>query len=612
MLVQGEVEPLTAGLLVVGLGSLLSICLYIFFKKSPTDMGGDGMSPVKIHAYGKKTRRFALVGLFAVTILIVLSGGGWHYQQSRLENVVVVLVADFKNLQSQNRGVTETIISQLRDATAEYEDVKIKALNEPITEQAGSEVARSKGEKHYADIVLWGWYNETKTNAKVTVNFEILENLRGLSERQQKSLIKPIAELESFKLQTQVSKEMSYLTLLTLGLIRSEAEDYDSAIEGLTKALEVASDAELETAEDDAALDALYFYRGRAYHDKGTSYQITGYDKTIEGFTYSIPDSNRENGHIENEELERAIDDYSQVLKIDPDSANAYINRGYAHYEKGELDKAIADYTKAIKINPDDALPYNNRGLVYSEKGELERAIADYNRALKINPEYALPYNNRGLAYADKGELERAIADYNQALKINPKYADAYISRGNIYYEKGELERAIADYSQALKINPEYAGAYYNRGLAYAEKGELERAIADYTKVLQINPEYAFAYNNRGWTYYKKGELEKALNDINKALAIDDEYANAYYRRGAVYAEQGERKKAIEDFNKALEFDIEHAYSYYDRGKAYAKLGNKQKAIKDLQQAANLFSEQGETAEHQKALELLNQLSLES
>ena len=47
-----------------------------------------------------------------------------------------------------------------------------------------------------------------------------------------------------------------------------------------------------------------------------------------------------------------------------------YYNRGYAYRKKGDMDRAIADYTEALRLDPKYAIAYNNRGLAYSDKGE--------------------------------------------------------------------------------------------------------------------------------------------------------------------------------------------------------------------------------------------------
>ena len=55
---------------------------------------------------------------------------------------------------------------------------------------------------------------------------------------------------------------------------------------------------------------------------------------------------------------------------------------------KGGYDRAIADFDEAIKLNPNDANAYYNRGLAYKKKGDKEQAIADFRKALEIDPSY--------------------------------------------------------------------------------------------------------------------------------------------------------------------------------------------------------------------------------
>jgi tetratricopeptide (TPR) repeat protein len=208
----------------------------------------------------------------------------------------------------------------------------------------------------------------------------------------------------------------------------------------------------------------------------------------------------------------------------DPKDADAYYNRGLAYTNKGELDRAIADYDEVIRLNPKYAEAYNNRGVAYANKGELDRAIADYDEAIRLDPINAVTYHNRGVAYANKGELDRAIADYDEAIRLDldpPREAAIYYARGVAYASKGELDRAIGDYDDAIRLDPKNAGAYYNRGVAYTNKGELDRAIADYDEVIRLNPKIAAAYTNRGVAYAGKGDYARAIADYDQALTFN-------------------------------------------------------------------------------------------
>ena len=62
-----------------------------------------------------------------------------------------------------------------------------------------------------------------------------------------------------------------------------------------------------------------------------------------------------------------------------------------AYSSKGEHDRAIEDYSRAIELDPEYAPAYYNRGNAYSDKGEYDRAIEDLNRAIELDPRMPQP-----------------------------------------------------------------------------------------------------------------------------------------------------------------------------------------------------------------------------
>ena len=80
------------------------------------------------------------------------------------------------------------------------------------------------------------------------------------------------------------------------------------------------------------------------------------------------------------------------------DLAAAVYYRGISNGTRGESDRAIQDFDQAIKINPNHVGPFYSRGLTYSNKGQWDRAIQDYDEAIKLNPNYVRAISNRGNA----------------------------------------------------------------------------------------------------------------------------------------------------------------------------------------------------------------------
>ena len=74
------------------------------------------------------------------------------------------------------------------------------------------------------------------------------------------------------------------------------------------------------------------------------------------------------------------------------------------YQRKGDHDRAIADYNQAIRINPNYADAYRLRGTVYFEKTDMDKAIAEYNQAIRLNSKDSDNYKLRGMAYFKKSK----------------------------------------------------------------------------------------------------------------------------------------------------------------------------------------------------------------
>jgi lipoprotein NlpI len=160
--------------------------------------------------------------------------------------------------------------------------------------------------------------------------------------------------------------------------------------------------------------------------------------------------------------------------------AITYSNRGNAWTAKGEYDRAIADYTEAIRLNPQFAAAHTNRCIAWDAKGDNERAIADCSEAIRLNPQYADGYFNRGVAWSAKGEYDRAIADYSEAIRLDPTGALRYMDRGVAEFLSDRLDAAAEDFAAAGRMRGDLAGyAVIWCYLARARGGHVDLAASE-------------------------------------------------------------------------------------------------------------------------------------
>ena len=192
----------------------------------------------------------------------------------------------------------------------------------------------------------------------------------------------------------------------------------------------------------------------------------------------------------------KVIEYLNEAIRLEPDFAYAYINRGLAYRSLGQYQQAFQDYNKAIRLKPNDADAYIGRGNTYDKLGQYQRAFQDYNKAIRLKPDSADAYYNRGLAYYKLSQYQQAIQDLNEAIRLKPDDTDTYNNRGLAYDKLGQYQLAFQDYSEAIRLKPDYADAYNNRGVAYLMQGNNYLGCIDMRKSCELG-------NCRGY------ELEK-------------------------------------------------------------------------------------------------------
>jgi RNA polymerase sigma factor (sigma-70 family) len=178
-------------------------------------------------------------------------------------------------------------------------------------------------------------------------------------------------------------------------------------------------------------------------------------------------------------------------------TALEYYHRADQHQTNHEYEAALADYTKAIELDPNMADAYMERGDLYTmnlpkELGGEEKAVADFTRCLEIKPNDASARWNRANGYVSLGKFNEAIADWTTyiegdtdfSLQVEGKtksLASAYFWRGHTYQNYlHDPTKAIADYTTALQLNPNIEDAHRMRGRCYQSLGNTDQAQQDF------------------------------------------------------------------------------------------------------------------------------------
>jgi tetratricopeptide (TPR) repeat protein len=163
--------------------------------------------------------------------------------------------------------------------------------------------------------------------------------------------------------------------------------------------------------------------------------------------------------------LDPAIRKLDEVLRTNTDVSDLF-KRGQLHAQKADFSRAIDDFTEVIRVNPEHVFALNNRCWARAILGEdLQGALKDCNEALRLNPSYVDAWDSRGMVNLKIGSVREAIADYDSALRINPKHASALYARGVAKLRSGHTEAGKRDIDAATSIKSNIAEEFATYGI---------------------------------------------------------------------------------------------------------------------------------------------------
>ena len=224
------------------------------------------------------------------------------------------------------------------------------------------------------------------------------------------------------------------------------------------------------------------------------------------------------------------------VVRVAPDEAKVFYQRGLRAHAKYDYDQAIADFTEAIRRDPRLAVAYADRAIAFAMKGDLIQASADVKEALRLDPNSAVTYYARGEIAFETGRYEQSIADMSKAIELDPKQLRAYVGRGRALFRLGKKPEALADLDEAIRRDPHYARAFGFRGDFCANMSDLDAALADLNQAVRLDPKDSQVIYDRGlFQRYKRKDQDAALADFDEAIRLNPRNDLALTERGNVY-----------------------------------------------------------------------------
>ena len=351
-----------------------------------------------------------------------------------------------------------------------------------------------------------------------------------------------------------------------------ERGEYTSALD----VLESISDI-LQTTDDKTKARSMFLY--------GMIYTNTeDFDKAVESYQLakeiggSNPLLDAEIAKLENAIITSAIGDQENenfissakklygAYKINPENNQLYLYyAASSSVSAKDYDKALAYYQILIDINYEGIetkyyiteVASGNEIEVGSESEfNLLKRTNDYSdpREEETESKYPEIVKNVALIYNTLGQKDKALDAIKTAREANPDDVGLIITTANIYFELGDKEAFRSSMSEAIEKDPSNPVLYYNLGVVSADLGEDDAAIEYYKKSIELDPSNEDSYLNMVAVILQGEEsIVDEMNSLGTSRSDNIRYDELKKIREDLYLQCVPILKDLVDLNQNIE-----------------------------------------------------------
>jgi TolB-like protein/tetratricopeptide (TPR) repeat protein len=259
--------------------------------------------------------------------------------------------------------------------------------------------------------------------------------------------------------------------------------------------------------------------------------------------------------------VENGIALLDQALANDPTYALAYaakvealVAASYIYLvPRDGLKKARAAAEEAVKLDPQLAEAYLERGVVAYHEWDWTNADNDFKKALAINPGLAAAHDWYANYLITFGKSKEALAAAREAVQLEPDSAYFNADFAILTMFARRYDEAIALSKKTLLMDSRDVQARTNLGFTYALKGEYAEAIRQIELALKED-QSGWVVSTLGWVYAQAGRPQDARQMLAKMEEIEQD--GRYVRgdhRAAIYLALKEKDEAFRWLQKAVE-----------------------------------------------------------
>lgn len=153
--------------------------------------------------------------------------------------------------------------------------------------------------------------------------------------------------------------------------------------------------------------------------------------------------------NIELGQWEYAVEEYGNVLRIDPENLAALYYRAYGNTHLRQYQLARNDYQTFLQLSPLHMEARLGLAMVNEKMGRRTDALDQYNQLVEMFRDSAVCYAARAAFEMTINQTETALYDWGEAIRLEPRNADYVVTKVDLLMKLNRWKEAREELEKA-------------------------------------------------------------------------------------------------------------------------------------------------------------------
>jgi serine/threonine protein kinase/tetratricopeptide (TPR) repeat protein len=315
-------------------------------------------------------------------------------------------------------------------------------------------------------------------------------------------------------------------------------------------------------AQAEAALAQAYWYKYSATKDPQWAEHAKAAVKAAENLGSRLPDVQLAIGdlNLRTGAFPAAIAAFQGVLRIEPESSDAYLGLGNTYGSLGRTAEAEQAFRHAIEIRPACWSCYNLLGVFLNKHSRYGEAAEAWRKVTELAPDNVWGYMNVGVTYFNTGQFELAEKYFRRGLQVVPDDPDLFSNMGTVSFFLGRFQEDAQYMQKAIALRPQKYDYWGNLADAYrmipgeSDKASMayKQAISFAQKQLTVNPSDTEVLSSLALYHSRVGDAVGAQSYLRTALQASPNDVDILRIACLVHLEAGRKQESLNWLEKAI------------------------------------------------------------